>query len=102
MTVVRWIPAVVIAALLSSPCQAGEADVRERLQSLEFANSDTYSRMSRIRSLSLLTFAETKSSRLFLGVNRDGLFGLHFGVAKRGDDRYPELARMPYLRSTTY
>jgi hypothetical protein len=37
-------------------------------------------------------------TRLFLGVNDDGLVGLHFNLFSRaGDERYLEVARMPYL-----
>lgn len=68
---------------------------------LHFQDSSTFGRASKLRSLSLLTLAQFRKSRLFLGVNNRGVLGLHFNEAKRGDDRSLEVARMPYLRSKT-
>lgn len=69
---------------------------------LEFQDSSAVGRARNIRSLSLLTLAEFGKSRLFFGVNKRGLIGLHFNVARRrGDDRCLEVARMPYLRRGT-
>lgn len=65
------------------------------LAALEFQRSDAIGRMTRVRSLSLMTIAETRSSRLFFGVNRDGLLGIHL---LGSDDRHLEFARMPWLR----
>ncbi len=68
------------------------------IANLDFQNSATIARVSRLRELSLLTLAEVKGTRLFLGVNRKGLVGLHFraqgGVSA---ERCLEVARMPYL-----
>jgi len=72
-----------------------------RFDKLNFQDSSAVGRASKLRSLSLLTLAEFKKSRLFLGVNKRGLLGLHFNSAKQGDDRCLEVARMPYLRKTT-
>ena len=56
-------------------------------------------RVSRLRSLSLLTLAKIGQTRLFLGVNEEGLVGLHFiAFLRDGDERYLELVRMPYLK----
>lgn len=66
-----------------------------------FQDSGTLARVSRLRNLSLLTFAEVGQSRLFLGVNDEGLVGLHFRVFRRQNDgRYLEVARMPYLKAS--
>lgn len=68
------------------------------IANLDFRNSATIARVSRLRELSLLTLAESKGTRLFLGVNRKGLVGLHFrarGVVSA--ERCLEVARMPYL-----
>lgn len=68
------------------------------IANLDFRNSATIDRVSRLRELSLLTLAESKKTRLFLGVNRKGLVGLHFraqGVVSA--ERCLEVARMPYL-----
>lgn len=69
------------------------------LDKLHFQDSSTVGRASKLRSLSLLTLAQFKKSRLFLGVNSRGVLGLHFNAAKHGDDRSLEVARMPYLRN---
>ncbi|MGB5720180.1 MAG: hypothetical protein WBM34_05740 [Woeseiaceae bacterium] len=72
------------------------------IANLDFQNSATIARVSRLRELSLLTLAEVKGTRLFLGVNRKGLVGLHFrargGVSA---ERCLEVARMPYLAKAT-
>ena len=67
----------------------------------KFHDSSAMGRIRNLRSLSLLTLAETERSRLFLGINKRGLFGFHFGHrAPDSGDRSLELARMPYLNST--
>jgi len=64
----------------------------------EFQDSSMYGRVSQLHNLSLLTLAEFGQKRLFLGVNADGLVGIHFNAFSRNDDRrYLEVARMPYL-----
>lgn len=74
------------------------SDYTISLADIEFRDGGVISRVSRIRQLSLLTFAEFGSARLFLGVNDDGLLGLHFGATPAySADRHLELARMPYL-----
>jgi hypothetical protein len=56
-------------------------------------------RVSKLRNLSLLTLAEIGQTRLFLGVNDEGLVGLHFNALPRDSDgRYLEVVRMPYLK----
>ena len=77
-----------------------EQDLSSSLEKLHFQDSSAVGRASRLRSLSLLTLAQFRKSRLFLGVNDRGILGLHFNAAKRGDDRCLEVARMPYLRDT--
>lgn len=67
------------------------------LDNLEFQDSSTMGRALKMRSLSLLTLAESRKSRLYIGVNKRGLLGLHFNAAIRSDDRCLEVARMPYL-----
>ena len=67
---------------------------------IEFRDNSTVGRLSRLRNLSLLTLAESRQSRLFLGVNDDGLVGLHWiGSRGRDDERIFALARMPYLKN---
>lgn len=68
----------------------------------KFHDSSALGRIRNLRSFSLLTLAETEKSRLFLGINKRGLFGFHFGYTPRSSStRVLELARMPYLKSTT-
>lgn len=63
-----------------------------------FQDSDTLTRVSKLRNLSLLTFAEFGRARLFLGVDNNGIVGVHFRAFHRvGDERYFEVVRMPYL-----
>jgi len=65
----------------------------------KFQDMSALGRIRKLRSLSLLTLTETDRSRLFLGMNHRGLFGLHFGYAtRRSGDRLLEVARMPYLK----
>ena len=66
-----------------------------------FQDDSALARVSKLRNLSLLTLAEIGQTRLFLGVNNDGLVGLHFKLFSRaGDARYLEVVRMPYLQKT--
>ncbi len=66
---------------------------------VDFEDSGVLARVSKLRNLSLLTFAEIGRTRLFLGVDGNGLVGLHFRAFHRvGDERYFEVVRMPYLK----
>jgi len=65
---------------------------------LDFQDSGAFSRVKKIRALSLLTLAEGKGTRLFFGVDKEGLVGIHFrGLPRDNDDRFFEVVRMPYL-----
>lgn len=66
---------------------------------LDFEDNSTIGRLSRIRNLSFLTIAKQRKSRLFLGVNEDGLVGLHLTATSEGlsSDRTVELSRLPYV-----
>jgi len=65
----------------------------------DFQDAGAFSRISKLRGLSLFTLAEIGQTRLFLGVNEKGLVGLHFDMFPRyGDERYLEVVRMPYLK----
>jgi hypothetical protein len=66
---------------------------------LDFQDASALSRIRKLRSLSLLTLAEIGQTRLFLGVDEEGLVGLHFSTFLHyGDERCLELIRMPYLK----
>lgn len=65
----------------------------------DFQDDSALARLGKLRGMSLLTLAEIGQTRLFLGVNEEGLVGLHFSALPRnGDERYQELIRMPYLK----
>jgi hypothetical protein len=68
---------------------------------LELKEVPALKRISRLRNLSLLTLANKGQMRFFLGVNADGLVGLHITLLSRRDEgRIFELLRMPYLRQS--
>ncbi len=69
---------------------------------LDFQDDSALARVSKLRDLSLLTLVEIGQTRLFLGVNDDGLVGLHFNLFSRTDNTlYLEAVRMPYLKKST-
>ncbi len=74
------------------------ADSSEDL-SIAHRDNSLLGRLSRVKSVSLVTFLETGKTRVFLGVNRDGRPGIHFNSrAKRSEDnRHLALYHMPYL-----
>ena len=66
---------------------------------LELENASTLKQISKLRSLSLLTLADKGKLQFYLGVNDDGLPGLHITLLPRqDDDRTLEVFRMPYLK----
>ncbi len=74
-------------------------DWPRQITDFDFQDASALARVSKLRSLSLLTLAEIGQTRLFLGVDEEGLVGLHFIVLPHYDhERYLELARMPYLK----
>ena len=76
-------------------------DWKQPIADINFRDGSALARVSKLRNLSLLTLAEVGQTRLFLGVNDDGLVGLHFDLFSRADDtRYLEAARMPYLKKS--
>jgi hypothetical protein len=101
-----WSPALSTTLTDSVPLPAYESPPPTRsftssFDKLHFQDSSAVGRASKLRSLSLLTLAEFRKSRVFLGVNNRGVLGLHFNMARKGDDRCLEVARMPYLRNKT-
>ena len=63
--------------------------------SFTFRDNSVIGRVGKLRNLSFLTLATTERTRFFLGVNEDGLVGLHFNTLTRySDDRVLELARL--------
>ena len=82
-----------------SPIAYGD-DFSNPLFDIRFEDGSMISRVSKIRRLSLLTFAEVGDAQLYFGVNRDGLFGVHLGaLSGSGRERQLEVARMPYLEA---
>ena len=83
-------PATIVVE--QSPQLHGVAD-------LKFRDSSALSRVGRLRSLSLLTLAKVGRTQVFLGINDDGLVGLHFkSFRPRESERHLELLRMDYLK----
>ncbi len=75
-------------------------DWSQPMSNFDFQDSGILGRASKLRGLSFLTLAELGRARLFLGVNKEGLVGLHFrAFSSRSNGRYLELARMPYLKN---
>ena len=75
------------------------ADSYYDFYSLDFQDNSSLGRLKRLRSLSLLTLGELGDAQLFLGVNEQGLLGVHFNAFPRAyDESLLELARMPYLQ----
>ena len=74
-------------------------DTSAPIAKFEFADNSALGRIRGLRGFSLLTLGRVGKSRLFLGVNDDGLVGLHFNLLPRdSDERYLEVIRMPYLK----
>lgn len=76
-------------------------DWAQPMSSIDFQDSSILGRASKLRSLSFLTLAELGQTRLFLGVNDEGLVGIHFrAISRRSSERYLEWVRMPYLKNS--
>lgn len=74
-------------------------DLMRPIIAVDFNDASAVAYVSKLHSLSLLTLAETSNTRLFLGINKKGRVGLHFGTfSQYGDDHYLEVGRMPYLK----
>ena len=85
----------------SHPIQtmAYSSDLSQPMPDFNFQDSGALASLSKLRGLSLLTFAEMGRARLFLGVNENGVVGLHLRAFHRyRDERYLEVVRMPYLK----
>ncbi|MDH3336305.1 MAG: hypothetical protein OER22_01660 [Gammaproteobacteria bacterium] len=71
----------------------------QQLVQIDFQDSSTLSRVGRLKSLSLLTVAEFGRTQVFIGVDDDGLVGLHFkAFDRRTRERHLEVLRMSYLK----
>jgi len=82
---------------LYSTVRAAEAE-----DPLEVAHHDNslLRRLSRLRSLSLVTFMRTDKTRVFLGVTKEGHPGIYFAAQpdhRLDDARHLELYRLPYV-----
>lgn len=91
-------PALLHEPMLTTAFSDSES---QPIANLDFRNSAAIARVGRLRELSLLTLAEGKGARLFFGVDKRGLVGLHLkALARGGDERCLEVARMPYLEKS--
>ncbi len=73
------------------------ADLPEPATSLDLDVDDGNSilRVTRIRSLSLITLSGDDRAKWFLGINEDGLVGIHFrGFSRSGADRHLDVASL--------
>ena len=71
---------------LSKPASSFEVDVDDGSSIL---------RVTKIRSLSLLTLSGDDRAKWFLGINEDGLVGIHYrGFSKSGVKRHLDLASL--------
>jgi hypothetical protein len=67
------------------------------LPDVDFEDGSLLGRISHLRRVSLLTFAEIGEAQFFFGLNREGLLGLHFNIDRKRRQERLELLRMPYL-----
>ena len=67
------------------------------LPDVDFEDGSLLGRVSHLRRVSLLTFAEIGEAQFFFGLNREGLLGLHFNIDRKRRQERLELLRMPYL-----
>lgn len=75
-----------------------ENDTAQSIAPISFRDGSRLGRLKSIRQLSLLTITETRKSRVYIGVNDEGVFGIHLNfLARKQDDRFAEILRMPYL-----
>ncbi len=74
-------------------------DWPQAIADFDFQDRSALGRASRLDSLSFLTLAEIGQTRVFLGVNDEGLVGLHFNIFPGAlGERQLEVVRMPYLK----
>lgn len=75
--VVAHVPSM-LDRYLQMPVDSIDSDAwHSEIDTFEFQDNSPLGRISRVRDLPLLMLSETSHSRFFLGVNRDGIFGLH-------------------------
>ena len=108
------IPALSLESLQAQPAHAPRWQLNHPIETMtyaedwsrpmsnfDFQDSGILGRASKLRNFSFLTLAELGEARLFLGVNDEGLVGLHFRAFPRhSSGRYLELVRMPYLTNS--
>ena len=82
--------------LLPTPTAPAGALVEERsLDEVEFRDSGSLERVTKARSLSLLTLSRSRDATLFFGVNQEGYLGLHYQAdSESGDESYLELREL--------
>lgn len=65
---------------------------------VRFYDNSPYAQVSRIRSLSFLTLTNSGKSRWFLGINSDGIFGLHYrATAPHKSEVSADIVRQQYV-----
>jgi len=77
------------------------ADESRPIVDVEFQESSGLARITENHSLTFLNLAGSGKTRLFLGVNEDGLVGLHYrAVSRRDESDSSESDRMPDIRES--
>ena len=69
-----------ISDLVSPTGYLYSLDRKYYLDDLEFQDNSPLGRISRIRQLPLLTLSENRRSRIYIGVDSNGILGLHIGA----------------------
>jgi len=67
------------------------------LPDVDFEDGSLLGRVSHLRRVSFLTFAEIGEAQFFFGLSKEGLLGLHFNIDRKKRRERLELLRMPYL-----
>lgn len=89
--------------MLSAPLAADETDTftdDDSALQVRFYDNSPYAQVSRIRSVTFLTLKNSGKSRWFLGVNSNGIFGLHYRPsAQYRRDTRKDSVRLHFLES---
>ena len=91
------------ALFILSPVLAAEDDgvfaYDDAILQVSFYDNSPYAQVSRIRNIPLLTLADSGKSRWFVGINSDGIFGLHYR-ARAAHRRDTDPIRLHFLDKT--
>ncbi len=78
-----------------APTYAGQWPQASTMFDFDVQSENSFMRVARIRSLSFLTLSGNERSKWFLGINEDGLVGIHFrGFTRNGARRHLDVASL--------